>query len=894
LHIIDNDFPAGRLNFSTTNYFTSEGDNQIVVTVTRTGGNLGPLAISVVTSNGTALAGADYVYTSNRLSWVHNETTAKSVVIPMLDDALVEGTETFKVNLVSPSVSGSIGSMGSATVNIMDDDSYGAFQFSQQTYSTDENGTNLTITVVRVGGSAGAVSVNYATADGSAIGGVHYIPAIGVLNFAAGEVSKTFRVQAIDNSLQDGDKVFSVVLSNPQSGATFGSVTNAQIVIVDDESSAVPAGSIDTSFTIGTGPNLPVHSIIIQPDGYIIIGGEFTSYNNIIRRGIARIDVVGRLDQSFDVGDGFNEQLRALALQPDGRIVIGGFFTTVNGINRNRIARLNKDGTVDTFFNPGAGADSPIYALAVQSDGRILVGGSFNTFNGVAKPGIVRLNTNGTINTGFDVGSGVDGNVYAIALQNDGKILIGGNFARVNLMPLKGIARLNSNGSVDTTFNPGLGVEGAVRAIVVQPDGKIIIGGSFTNFNGQSVNYIVRLNMDGSVDPTFMPGELGADEAVYAIALQSDGKILVAGSFTRFNGVTRNRITRLNPDGTTDPSINFGEGANGFITALAVQTDRKIITGGGFTMIDGKPRNHLARLHGGSLTGSGTLQFSTPYYTFNEDEPVALLTVLRRGGTFGNVSALYATADGSAIADLDYTVATNRVLFPPGEVMQTIRVPIINDTLVEDTESFYVYLDDATGGADIGIVPVATVSIASDDCIVGFSSVEYTVSEAAPNGFAKITITRQGSTNGTVSVDCSAVSNVFGPNPAVPNVDFLPATETVVFQPGVTSLVFNAYITNDFEIEPAETVLLQLSNIQPANSALPGITNAILSILDDDFSPGMVQFLNTEYSVVENRGEVVITLVRTNGSSGMVSVKMTSINGTAVNGLDYQAINTRP
>jgi uncharacterized delta-60 repeat protein/uncharacterized repeat protein (TIGR01451 family) len=888
--IIDNDFHSGRLNFSATNYFVSEGDGQVVVTVSRIGGNLGPLSVSVVTSNGTAIAGSDYIYTSNRLSWVHNETTPKTVVIPILDDSLVEGNETFTVNLVSPSVSGSIGSMGSATIVVGDDDSYGAFQFSQPKYSVDENGTNLVITVLRIGGSAGAVSVDYSTADGSAIAGVHYVPTSGTLNFAVGEVSKTFSVQPIDNSNQDGERLFNITLSNPRGGAALGTISNAQVVIIDDESVAVPAGSIDTTFITGTGPDRPdkpVHSILIQPDGYLIIGGEFGFYNNVIRKGIARIDSIGRLDPSFDIGDGFNDQLRAMALQPDGKIVIGGFFTQVNGVNRSRIARLNKDGSLDMFFNPGSGADSPIYAVAIQSDGRILVGGSFNTFNGIAKPGIVRLNTNGTLHAGFDVGSGVEGKVYAIALQSDGKILIGGEFTRVNYQTYNGIARLNPNGSIDTTFNPGLGASGAVRSIVVQPDGKILIGGSFTNFNGQSRNYIVRLNKDGSIDNSFMAGEVGANEAVYGIALQADGKILVAGSFTMFNGVTRNRITRLNPDGSTDPSINFGEGANGFISALLVQPDNKIVIGGGFTMVDGKPRNHLARLHGGSLAGSGTLQFSNPYFTVDENEPVVSLTVLRRGGTYGSVSVLYATADGTAISGADYLAATNRIQFPPGEVMQFIRIPIIDDSLVEPMENFYVYLDDATGGADIGIVPVAIVNIASDDSIITFSGSEYSVSENTPSGLAKITVFRQGSTNGTVTVDCMAVSNIFGPNPAMPYFDFTPKVETLVFGPGVTSLTFTVSITNDFLIEPPETILLQLANWQPTNSVSPGITNSILTIIDDDFSPGVIEFSSANYSVGENRTNVVITLIRTNGSSGLVSVRIDTANGTATAGLDY-------
>src|SRR6185503_18710842 len=175
-----------------------------------------------------------------------------------------------------------------------------------------------------------------------------------------------------------------------------------------------------------------------------------------------------------------------LGVQPDGKIVIGGQFTAVNGTSRNYIARLNADGTLDNSFNSGSGPDNAIVSLALQPDGKLLIGGFFSSVNGIPRNRIARLNTNGSLDTSFDAGSVAAGtSVRSIALQSDGKVLIGGEFA-------KAIARLNVDGSLDTSFNPGTGANNQVRSIAVQSDGKVLIGGHFTFINGAARNYIAR------------------------------------------------------------------------------------------------------------------------------------------------------------------------------------------------------------------------------------------------------------------------------------------------------------------------------------------------------------------------------------------------------------------
>ena len=362
-----------------------------------------------------------------------------------------------------------------------------------------------------------------------------------------------------------------------------------------------------------------VRSIAVQADGKILIGGGFTTLSPnggaaVTRNRIARLNTDGTLDASFDPNA--DSDVYSIAVQTDGKILIGGNFTTLspNGgaaVTRNRIARLNTDGTLDASFDPNA--DSFVYSIAVQADGKILIGGDFTTLspNGgvaVTRNRIARLNTDGTLDASFDPKA--SDNVLSIAVQADGKILIGGSFT--TLSPNGGaavtrnrIARLNTDGTLDASFNPN--ADNTVFSIAVQADGKILIGGSFTTLSpngGAAVtrNRIARLNTDGTLDASFNPN---ADSDVSSIAVQTDGKILIGGNFITLspNGgaaVTRNRIARLNADGTLDAS--FDPNANSDVLSIAVQADGKILIGGGFTTLSPNggaavTRNRIARLN---------------------------------------------------------------------------------------------------------------------------------------------------------------------------------------------------------------------------------------------------------------------------------------------------------
>jgi uncharacterized delta-60 repeat protein len=354
-------------------------------------------------------------------------------------------------------------------------------------------------------------------------------------------------------------------------------------------------GSLDASFNPGTGANYTVETISIQADGKIIIGGGFTSCNGVARNRIARLNADGSLDASFDPGTGANNILATTSIQADGKIIIGGYFTSYNGVARNRIARLNTDGSLDVSFNPGTGANGSIFTTSIQTDGKIIIGGAFTSYNGVARNRIARLNTDGSLDVSFNPGTGVNVGILATSIQTDGKIIIGGGFTSYNGVARNRIARLNADGSLDASFDPGTGANSTLETMSIQTDGKIIIGGGFTSFNGFTRNSIARLNADGTLDAPFDPAT-GANDRIYTTSIQSDGKIIIGGDFTSYNGVARNFFTRLNADGSLDVSFDTGTGFNSYVRTTSIQTDGKIIIGGLFTGYNGVGRNRIARV----------------------------------------------------------------------------------------------------------------------------------------------------------------------------------------------------------------------------------------------------------------------------------------------------------
>ncbi len=325
---------------------------------------------------------------------------------------------------------------------------------------------------------------------------------------------------------------YRVVVSNP-----YGSLSSAAALLtVLDQNTQVP-GSLDPTFdprtdVFGRGPGWPgVHAVSLGSDGRMIAAAAQCS------RKLVRLEPHGTLDDSFrDVPAG---EIGAVCIQPDGRVLIGLDRYFVDGsIARHGIARLRADGLVDRTFLPTYGLQwktdnvvACVLAIGLQLDSKVVLGGYFTTVNSKAQRGIARLNPDATSDTNFLVGSGVDYRVLTLVVQPDSKIIAGGEFSSIAGSLRSGIARLNADGSPDLGFDPGWGVDDSVRAIALQPDGKVLIAGAFTTFDLERRNRVARLNPDGSLDHTFDPQD-GPDGDVFSMAYQADGKIVIGGAFT--------------------------------------------------------------------------------------------------------------------------------------------------------------------------------------------------------------------------------------------------------------------------------------------------------------------------------------------------------------------------
>ncbi len=230
---------SGTVSLDASAYSVEEGAGKVTVTVTRTGGTLGAATFELTTFGGTATAGSDYTPVTVSVSFADQDGANKLVDVPILQDVLVEGSETFQVKLVPRSGEATLGTPSEATVTIGDDDaatSAGSLAFASAASTVVESAGQIVLTVTRTAGSAGAVSATLTTADGSAIAGQDYGAFSTAVSFADGETTaRTVVVPILEDSAAEGTETFTVVLSLPTGGATLGSVATTTISILDND-----------------------------------------------------------------------------------------------------------------------------------------------------------------------------------------------------------------------------------------------------------------------------------------------------------------------------------------------------------------------------------------------------------------------------------------------------------------------------------------------------------------------------------------------------------------------------------------------------------------------------------------------------------------------------------
>ncbi len=451
---------------------------------------------------------------------------------------------------------------------------------------------------------------------------------------------------------------------------------------------------LDPEFNSLTGFNGDVSSIEFQNNNKIIVAGSFTVYNGEVRNKIARLNENGTLDESFQSPSTgwniINGGLSCTAIQSDGKIIIGG-GSIYNGTNVvSGVNRLNSDGSPDLNFNSlGTGINgssgSSVHGLGIQDDGKIIAVGSFSSYNGNLCNNIVRINTDGTFDPSFNIGAGFIAGSWGcqdLKIQQDGKIIVVGGFSAFNGVIRNNIVRLNSDGTLDPSFNIGTGFDYLAQCVTLQPDGKILVGGAFQYYNGAYKRKIVRLNTDGTADLSYDSGNVIGNNYVSSIDIASNGKIIVGNADSWISNFSYG-IVRLNSNGTLDSAFDPGPGFNAYVLTCKIQDGDNILVGGQFNSYNGLTSNFISKLIPVSVLGK-------VFYDYN-------VNCIEEIGDFGingfnleiNPGNIVTTTNSNGIWFLDSLPAGNyTVTIDTTNTNWTTVCPVIQSFSVTDPDGF--------------------------------------------------------------------------------------------------------------------------------------------------------------------------------------------------------------
>lgn len=381
------------------------------------------------------------------------------------------------------------------------------------------------------------------------------------------------------------------------------------ILLIAPANLLAQASLIDSSFNIGSGANGTVYSIVVQNDGKILVGGEFTQIAGQNRANLARLDSDGQLDPTFP--EGTDGAVYQLLKQPDGKFLVGGAFANIQGVARQRIGRLLTNGVVDSSFDATTNipAESAVSSLATQADGKILVTTFLPTNYTIGF--LKRFEPTGQSDLSFVQTNIFEGSyVFAACPRTNGSILLGGGFQGVNGFSTPGLALLSTNGQLDSNFISPLKTNSSsfdysvIYAMTELPDNSFLIGGRFWKQGSTNRSTVGKLTPTLSLDASVQPDDFDPNVdhpsigTVMSMIRQLDGKFVLGGLFQTVGGYWRRNIVRVDSQGKVDPCFDPGVGLGDYgqlgVMALAQQVDGKILAGGNFICFSGSPVESLS------------------------------------------------------------------------------------------------------------------------------------------------------------------------------------------------------------------------------------------------------------------------------------------------------------
>lgn len=479
------------------------------------------------------------------------------------------------------------------------------------------------VTVWRLEGGSAVAGKDFVAATGQLTYTVEGIP--------AGQrfVAAPIRIALLEDSEPEPDKTLRLVFEGATNlaGGTpiiYGPVTN-EIRIVDNDR----LGSILRVPGAGLNPEAGLN-LAVRHDGKMMVWGGFDKLRGIERTGIALLNADGTVDENFKppvlrAGHRQIERLPRAGVQTvkflaDGKMLLAGFFARVNGQARTTLVRLNPNGTLDETFGAGLNFDGEVADIAVQPDGKYVVGGSFEKINGERRAFVARLHSDGTVDDTFKPNGGAASSwtviILAVTLQPDGKILIGGYLEQYDGATALNVARLNSDGALDTAFKLK-SASGPVSRIELQADGKIMLAGLFDTLGARNSRKLGRVLADGSNDTTFRAPQPNAE--VREVICLPDGRLLVTGAFTRIANADRRFIALLNADGSLNTQFDLGAGPDEMMGAgslvahaASIHANGTLYLSGRFESISGLAAKSIAAMKIGPSGSAITRTWLTP------------------------------------------------------------------------------------------------------------------------------------------------------------------------------------------------------------------------------------------------------------------------------------------
>ncbi|MBX3732906.1 MAG: hypothetical protein KF791_09965 [Verrucomicrobiae bacterium] len=570
-----------RVEFSQSRFVGRREESSVRVQLQRVGDlNTSTRVTVIFDATSPARAGIDYLRpTSTLVTFATNEATAE-LVIPLVAESASVGERTLRLSLGSVAGNHGLGSVTLAEVALFDPGtptSHGKVEFAGGPLVFPESSGEARIRVRPTGNNpAGTVVLPYHTVPGTAQAGTDFLPISGTLTNLVPGGEWELSVPLLPRPEPGPDRSFFVIV---------GTRTNTVTILDEQRPGSVKAEAHAVAADGGLNCRL-------RGDGRLLVWGNFSTIGGVPRSGLALLNQDGSVDESFRppeillghrrmAGIGTTESQTTNAVislvrpLPDGRLLIAGEFSRVDGAVRRTLMRLQSDGGVDESFGV-LDLNGAVKEVLVQADGRILVGGTFTRFNGESRAYLVRLLPDGSMDSSFQPKGGPTSNfvvaILSLAQQSDGRILMGGLFRKVDGLAMTNLARLNVDGTYDPTFRLSRGASGPVTSVRVMEDDRLLVAGFFDTIGNRSSPRIARLQADGTADPTFRSPN--PDAEIREIHPLPDGRILISGRFTKLGNVARRSLAMLNADGSVDPSFDAGDGpdvAPGIAAAFASQ-----------------------------------------------------------------------------------------------------------------------------------------------------------------------------------------------------------------------------------------------------------------------------------------------------------------------------------